>query len=443
MSIKNKRLCVGLNTMANISGNGYIRVVIHSAIKPPDKCINNVNLVNAVLNVIGIPFNIAFIPAFGNCFRGKCDGTVGHVANNSSDIGIGTFSATYDRLQSVQSSTILGYVNPISILSGKLSQKNSIRNDFHVFSTFDVSVWICILLSVVLVGVSDCYIHGLKRNILLLLDHIILAYQSVLSQNVERFGKLCCSKHSILVGLTLISFSILINCFKTVILSNLLSESLIRIDSIADLINFLKSTTSNISLVTDNTRLTYHLLKTGPDRNSQIVFKLLNKVKDIDYDQVYNGRIIAVDYSHIFHHVIKNNPHLNFHLSSEQYLGSALVMIYSKFIDKTIKYRIDRVCDSLFESGLQELWQLLKHSRRLKVNPTYEKEIITMESIRGLIVLLAVLYPTMILVLLFELINNNLNKKAIFVLLNNEYRVNRDVKSINLSALYNLFFLCP
>ena len=392
-------LCPPLRIPPVMSSAKPVRITV---VGSPQKCGNKANIVNPVLNVIEEPVSFDFIQSLGRYEMNKWNGAIGQLVYNRSDVAIGTFTATYERFQWTQLSTPLGYSSPIAILSGSLSQ-HSIQNGFQAFNTFEWDVWLRLFMFVLIVGFINNFMHGCNLNFHDIISSIIQSYKSSLAQSVKKFSRVCCSKHTILIGMSLLSFSILIHYFRTLILTNLLDDPLIKIDSIDDLVNFLESTKDNITLVSNKAQLTWQLLEKSQEENFQKIFRQL-KNRNMMMNDIYNGKSVAINYGHILESKIKANKHLGLHLSSEQYFGSSINILYSKTIDKSLKNKIDSVISILFESGLQDFYNFvqLTQFKQFNFNQTEDNQIIDLEDMRGLMMLIGIINVSSILVLIIE-----------------------------------------
>ena len=395
-----KRICVAINNVTYKSDEAPLRITM---ITSSHKCNIYINLVNAVINSLAIPIAFGVSPNVGRQVNGTWTGAMHGLVNNKSEVAIGTFAATYDRFQWIQQSTILGYSSPISILYGKIS-RNTIHNDFHVFNTFSMDVWISIGMSIILIAIVDYYIHRITID--LLVSRIISAYASLLGQGSRHLDNYCCVKHLLILGMSLVCFMCLKLYFETYILMDQIEDASITIDSMEDLANLLSSTRSNISVVSNKRYLTWKILESSRDENFRNVYKHLLHDKDVGYDEIYYGRRIGVNYRSNFESVINANKHLGFHLSRDQYVGTPFVILYSKAIDDKIKHRIDSVINVLVESGLQDLWWTLQHERKVSVKEDRVEgsQTITMISIRGILILLFSINLLLIYILILEIL---------------------------------------
>ena len=362
-----------------------------------EKCLRHMNIVNSVISAIKMPVNIDFSYPIGRLVNGTWNGSIGRLVNNESDVAIGTFTATYQRFQWTQLSSMLGYSSPVAILTGRLSAR-SVQSQFQVFNTFSLGVWFGIVVSIVTIGIISNLLHDSHwKNVI---SNIINIYQLMFGQSVDQYSRICCVKHTILIGVCLYSFNILIQYFNTLILSNLISDPVIKIDSIKDLVNFIKLNNKNVTLVSDKTYLTWYLLENSPDENFHSIFKLLLDTK-YDIADIFNGKSIAINYGHILQHVYNANKHLGLYFGREQYFGSEIVMLYSKSIDAIFKEKIDLLINILFESGLQHFWEHLWYYRLVNLNQTANDDSILVQ-ITYLMMLFSIIYSIIFLLFLIE-----------------------------------------
>ena len=210
-----------------------------------------------------------FRPAFGKLVDGKWNGAMGELANNETDVLMPGYSVTYDRFEWSQPSPPIGYSSPISILSGRIS-KNTLKNDFYVFSTFSSGVWFGIMISIIFIAITDYFIH--ERLTEKIISKIILAYAFFIRQGSGQIVSYCCVHHVILWGISLLCFSVLGYYFGNYILTDQLDNSFIIIGSMEDLDQLLKSTKSNISVVALRySILTWKLMESCKDKSFQKV----------------------------------------------------------------------------------------------------------------------------------------------------------------------------
>ena len=398
-------LCEAIKSVSNRSDHPPLRLaVIH--FRPTNTCVINAEIINAMIDLIDVPFEISLIRMIGiRSPDGKWNGAIGQLVNNKSDMIVSPLLSDITRFEAGQLSAPLTFSSPISILSGKLSHPSA-TNDFHVFNTFGTNVWVGIIISILVIGLIDHLIHFKNLSFNDIIYHILSAFKCVLAQNSFDLGHVCCLKHVALLGLYLFSTNILINNFKTYIFTDLITDNFIKIDSIFDLYDFLKSSKKNISVVSDDRILTWHLLQTSKASETKFIFSKMSPATfdTFNFEEVYHGRRIVIFHSQYLEYTIKVNPHLGLHLSRDQYYGSSMVNLYSKTFDKNLKERIDAIMNWLNESGLYDLWTFNKFTDKINIT---EKEVdhrITMKEIKGLNFLLINIYSGTLIILILEII---------------------------------------
>ena len=197
--ILDQRLCVDLiNSTITSSAVQPLRIVVRSDVIPPMKCIENINLLNALITALKVPIVFNFEETFGLKIGDQWTGAVGNVMNNMSDIAIGLFVATPERFQALGFSSTLWFGSTISILSGRLYD-HSQNTDFQVFKTFSLGNWIGLLISIIIVGVTHWLLS--KENCWNVMYNIILAFKMLFSQNCPQLNSPCIFKKLILLGI--------------------------------------------------------------------------------------------------------------------------------------------------------------------------------------------------------------------------------------------------
>ena len=139
--------------------------------------------------------------------------------------------------------------------------------------------------------------------------------------------------------------------FNTQLSSNLIHNPILHIDTIDDLAQFF-SKQPHVKLVSDNRIFTWQLIMNWQGQQGEVIKKRLTNVPTYNYSDVYNGQTIIIGPDIVFLDMMNVNSHLKFHISRDRHYGSQLGLLYSKSIDKVIKYKIDSICIALFESGM-------------------------------------------------------------------------------------------
>lgn len=411
MSFYNRILCPPLNNVTYESNTNAVRIIaVKSANGPQKSCIDFTQILKAVANSIKKPISLNVVSSWGGVVNGLWTGGYGDLVNNRSDVLIGTVTATEERFQVMRFSSTLDYSSPIAILSGRIPQ-NSIDSEFQVFHTFSSDIWLLIFVSILLIALTDLYIHRNCHNRnYYIINSFFEAYQSFVGQSVERFKRFCCLKNCFLICLALLSFNIIIEFFKALILSKLLNDPLIQINSIDDLAHFLETTRNNVTIVATERHSTWKLLEESDEKNFQLVSKRMvnTNIFQLNFNKIYHGEMIAIGHSLILENKIKLMKHIGLHLSRNRYFGTQLVMLYSLAIDKSLQESIDSVIQSIFETGLNDFWNSVRFETKLNITEFEAKEEIGMQSMRGLFALLAIINSTVILLLIIELISMRL-----------------------------------
>ena len=402
-------LCANLITQYNTIYNATpVKISVKSWNKPP-QCISFVNMVNAITAAIERPFEFDFPPMNGLKIDGKWQGIIGQVANNHSDLAIGVFSATYDLFDSILISPPLGFSSPFTIMTGKLYQ-SALHNELHVFTTFSTNVWIALLFSIFFIALSYQFLEpNSSFSFTSLLLSMLLFLKSILAQGVDKHSHVKSFKNFILVGTSILSFNVLIQCFISVMLANLVIDPQIIIDTIKDLTDFLYSTNNNISLIVSKNYLpfTQYVLKTSDRENFPKISEMITTSTNADrhpgtvINDIVHGKSIWINFSKTLEFILMANQHSGLQLS-QQYFGTQDTLIYSKKIDIKIKNKIDQVTYSLFESGLQRFWYRLAY-RKIKIKIIDPENIISLLHTRGFFILILSIHIILFLVFLMEL----------------------------------------
>ena len=175
-------------------------------------------------------------------------------------------------------------------------------------------------------------------------------------------------KQLILYSVTVISIFQMSMFFNSEILSNLLIQPLVIIDTLDDLVQFSKQN-QDVKIISDNLTTTWSLMKNWNDERAKFIYKLMvnEQVKKFDYNQVYNGKSIVISFDTNFQRILNTNPDLSFHMSADRMFGYQFGFLYSKFIDVQTKRFIDSMISSLFESGIHKFLEDRKYSKRLHI----------------------------------------------------------------------------
>ena len=132
-----QRLFVDLkNSTITSSSDPALRIVVRSDVRPPMKCIENINLLNAVINALKVPIVLDFEQTYGRRVGYQWTGDVGNLFNNLSDVWIGLFAVTSERFQAVRMSTTFWFGGSSEIIYSSISRKNyftyGLTNSFYL-----------------------------------------------------------------------------------------------------------------------------------------------------------------------------------------------------------------------------------------------------------------------------------------------------------------------
>ena len=390
------KLCTGIRNTDNLVGQ-VVTFTIQS-IRSPDNCIRHINVLNAIIDALNTSVTVNYEPMVGRKGPDGWDGVIGDIVNNRSDVGVGTFSATYERFQLARLSPAIGYGCPITFLSGKQYLN---RNKFQVLHTFSLDLWVMIVMAFVAIGVIDGLMHRQQRRLIRsITSKTFNSFCIFLSQSSKRFNRICCVRHLTFLSIGLVSILLFTQFFNSNILSNILYDPYFYIDSIDDLVDLIK--THNVTVVAHKYHLTWYIFENHDDVRFKFVHsKLVDQY--VDVNDVVDGKIIYINYNNILEYQLRDATKSDIHISDERYFGSPLVLLYAKNIDEKIKARIDSVINILFECGLAEYW----NSLRFKAIPNISigesnHQAISMKSVVGSVILFGSITLFLILEFIFE-----------------------------------------
>ena len=205
---------------------------------------------------------------------------------------------------------------------------------------------------------------------------------------------------------TLISITLMTLFFNTQLSSNLIHHPILHINSIDDLVQFIFKY-PNVKLVSDNRISSWQLIWNWKGQQGEMIKKRLTNVAlyKINYSDVYNGQTIIIGPDVAFQDMINVNSHLKFHLSRDRHYGTQLGLLYSKSIDKDLKYKLDLICVALFESGLMNSYKEIraKIERINIVDFGYQNENISIDFIVTRIRFFIMCFILLFLLLLIEI----------------------------------------
>ena len=327
-------------------------------------------VLNSIISSLKRPYVFSFHKTYGTIIDGKWTGMYKELVDNRSDICVNYNSITYEKFRSMYLSPIIHYSNTISILSGKIYANTG--NSFSLFSSFSTDLWIIFGISLIIVAILNPILHLISEITSFLKlwvqvsKNLFTLVMYFFSQSSQNFSRICCAKHLLLNSMTIISIFLLTNFFTSNILSILVDNPLLKIDSLQDLDELL-SRNPNIEVMADNKTTSWKMMKEYPNQRVSTINKRLKNVPtfEFDYRKVYHGKAIIISHDIIMENMMALNPHLDFRISRDRYYGTMMSLLYSKNIEPGIKVVSDSVISRIFQSGITKSTKYRKRFTRI------------------------------------------------------------------------------
>ena len=365
-----------------------------------------IDVLFSVIKSLNMPYILTFHDKYGLEIDGKWTDLIGEVVNNRSDIGA-TFSVITDKRHKViDFSPPLGYGSPVTILSGKIYASNG--NQFNILDCFSTELWIAFGLSLIIVAIFEEILHfQTKYSFLTIIMKIFknncTFMMRFLNQNPKSLSRICCTSHLLLYSSTLLSIFLMTLFFNSDLLSNILYNPLLNIDSFDDLAQFL-STHPDVLLISDNATFTWKLMKVWPDQQVQDLFGKMRSVpkNEWDFEQVYRGKSIIIAFDDEMEFMMNKNRFLKFHISNDRHFVTQYGFIYSKRLNSKFRKIIDSTIRSLYETGLQMLWLLKMNSKKVNISDIeVSNQSISMDYFKRLLRIFQYIYIYMLMLIFF------------------------------------------
>ena len=156
--------------------------------------------------------------------------------------------------------------------------------------------------------------------------------------------------------------------FNSEILSDILLNPVLNINSFDDLFQFISSH-PRVSLISDNDTIAWKHMKTWQSEHVEKLFQIIKSipVNDFNYEQVYRGESIIIWFDDIFEIIGESNPFLKFHISNDRHFGSQYGLIYSKRLNTKLKSIVNSKIRSLVQTGLQIQLSNKRYSKKLNI----------------------------------------------------------------------------
>ena len=369
----------------------------------------SIDVLFSILNSVRRPYILTFQDKLSAEIDGKWTGIIGDIVDNKSDIGASLFGITDQRHKVVNFAPNLGHASPVSILSGRIYANTGYQ--FNIFDCFPTELWIAFGLSLIVVAICEEILHlkskySFIKLIITILSNIFTFIICFLNQNSKKFSNICCISHLFLYSLTLISIFLMTLFFNSELLSNILFNPLLNIDSFDDLARFL-STHPEVSLISDNSTMTWKLMEEWLDKQVQSLFRKIKSVpvEDFDFEQVYRGKSIIISFDDALEVLLNENPNLKFHMSSDRHFITQYGFIYSKHLKPEIKQTIDRTMRSVYETGLNIHWILKGYSKWLNISDNDDTNpSISMKYFKRLLIIFPYIYISIIIFFFTEIV---------------------------------------
>ena len=191
-------------------------------------------VLNSVISGLKRRVKFTYHDKFISGSDGNWSGIHGDLIHNRSDICANFNSADPFRFNLMHFSPLLGYINRISILSGKITD-NSFES-FNVFESFPIELWIIYGSLILVVAIISEILHlNSYPSLMKILDNYFGLIMQFLSQSQKYFTRICCIKHILMNTTTLISITLMSLFLNTKLSSNLIYNPILHIDSMDEL----------------------------------------------------------------------------------------------------------------------------------------------------------------------------------------------------------------
>ena len=362
MALNNK--CPGLiyNTSYDNSDKEPLRVAVLAGCR-----LTEVKVFNIIIKAIERPITLTYHQNYGKEDNGQWNGIIGELINNRSDFSANIAEVLYNRYQNIQYSPSFFFGNAITILTGKILANNG--NEFMLLSSFSLKLWLTLCAMLIVISICNSILHKEYSkwtfHLVGVVGHFMKLWVVFINQSIQ-FGNICCVKHLIVNSVTVISIFLMTLFFTSEILSNIIIQPLIKIDTMDDLVKYTKQN-PNVKLFSDNLTSSWKVMTQWDDERAKFVLPRITSLPyhEFDYNQVYHGKSIMILYDSIFERMLNFNQDLTFYMSSDRLFAFQYSLLYSKYIDNKTKIFIDSIISSLFESGIYNYIMITKSGKHL------------------------------------------------------------------------------
>ena len=358
------------------------------------------------------PIILTYCQKYSGSVKSELNSIMGELVNNRSDFSANIMEVNYNWYQNTQFSPTFFFGNAITILSGKILANNA--NGLSILSSFPLNLWLTLCAIFVVIAICNRILHKHYSKFTLylvdVLDNFIKLCAVFINQS-NQFANICCVKHLILNSVTVISIFVMTLYFTSEILSNLLIQPLIKIDTLDDLVKYINQN-PNVKLISDNMTSSFRVMKKWDDERAKFVYPRLTSVPytKFDYKQVYHGKSIIITFDSTIERMLKYNPDLYFHMSVDRLFGFQYGLIYSKYIDIKTKLFINSITRSLFESGIYNFMRVRKGWKHLELEESDPPQTISISYFKKVMLINIYSVILLILILIVEVLVFNSGK---------------------------------
>lgn len=314
---------------------------------------------------------------------------------------------SHQRYQVLKYSPTICFGNTITILSGKIMANND-KNGLRFLNSLSTDLWLIFILLLSLAAICSEIIHRNYSIYLFftIINRVFKFLTQFLNQSQQYFSFYCCSKHFPLKACSLIAITIMTLFFTSNLFSNLVLFNYLKIETIDELVRFLKEN-DHVRVMADNQTQTWKLLRTWEEPGPKFVTKKIENVsfRKFDLKSIYEGKAVALAQEFIFQSMIAANPQLTFHLSSGQFFAIQYGYLYNKYIDNDVKRGADKAIRMAFECGVSNRWLIEEFGKRANASDDNSHDSMSVQQFVPTMILFGYLFVTLLILFILEIIS--------------------------------------
>ena len=323
-------------------------------------------------------------------------GITGAIVNDEGDVSMtpATRILTSDGMKLVDFSPPMGIGQSVAMLKSKFEDRQ------HSFSgtlnVFDIYIWSLILLTCLsLLLINICKSFGQTNNLIFFICRILFG------QSITSTTKI---KKRPLLFAWILMVAILAYCYKSLVLSNLISKPPSSINSLTDLVGrrdiepiVFKYGSAVKMICGSNVKKFGQLCKQ---------LKLIDSYKIEDFIKIIQRKALIIGARTWIDKLVMMYPGLMLHAVRESAFFRSPRFLYNKKLNQTVKKLVDRAIYSIVESGLSEVWYAEGRPFSLKFKSAFEieKSSIDFLMMKGTFIIYLILISFCILEFCFEFI---------------------------------------